>query len=94
MAYTSFTIFLLIGAALGLRFRFLILIPAICLTIICIAGGGIAQADRIGTMILTIVLVSTALQIGYLFGVVTRGAIAWLRVPERKTVAVGRAGLR
>jgi hypothetical protein len=94
MAYTSFTIFLLIGAALGLRFRFLILIPAIYLTIICIAGGGIAHADRIGTVILSIVLVSTALQIGYLFGVVTRGAIASLRVPERKTIAVGRAGLR
>ena len=94
MALTTIGIFFLIGAALSVRFKFLILLPAIGFAMVGTAAVGIAHGDSIGTVMLTIALVATALQIGYLFGVVARGAIASLRVPERKTVAVGRAGLR
>jgi hypothetical protein len=94
MALTIFGITFLIGATLSSRFKVSILFSAFGLAILWIAGAGIAHGDHIGAVILTIVLVSAALQIGYLFGVVTRGAIASLSVPERKAVAAGRSGLR
>ena len=94
MALTTFGIAFLIAATLSLRFKFPILFPAFGVAIICIAGAGIAHGDHVGTMILTIAWVAAALQIGYLFGVVTRVAIASLSMPERKAVAVGRSGLR
>ena len=81
MALTTFGIAFLIAATLSLRFKFPILFPAFGLAIICIVGAGIAHGDHVGTMILTIALVAAALQIGYLFGLVTRAVIASLGVP-------------
>jgi hypothetical protein len=94
MALTTFGIFVLIGATLSLRFKFLILLPAIGLAVIGAAVVAIAHGDRVGTMILTIVLATAMLQIGYFFGVVTRAVIASLGVPERKSVLVEKMGLQ
>jgi hypothetical protein len=75
MALAAFGIVFLIGAALSLRFKFLILFPAIGLVVFGIAAFGVAHGDRIGTVMLTIAWVAAALQIGYLFGGVTRARV-------------------
>jgi hypothetical protein len=90
MTLTTFGIYFLIGAALSLRFKVLILPPAIGLTVVGTAGVGIAHGDRIRTVILTIALLAVAMQIGYLFGLVARAIAASPGVSERKAVMVER----
>lgn len=73
----------LIGAALGLRFKVLILVPAIGAALIGIlASGLISGAHLTDTMILA-VLVSACLQFGYISGNFARYT-PWLsRVMQR-----------
>ena len=93
MAPTTFAILFLIGATLSVRFNVVILFPAIGLAVVGTAVG-IAHGDSVGAVMLTIALIAVALQVGYLFGLVTRAVIASLGVPERKAVMVERLGLR
>jgi hypothetical protein len=94
MALSTFAIVFLIGATLSVRFKVLILFPAIGLAVVSTAAVGIAHGDPFGAVILTIASVAAALQIGYLFGLVTRAVIASLGVPERKPGMVGKLGHR
>jgi hypothetical protein len=94
MALTTFGIVFLIGATLSLRFKFLILLPAIGLAVVGTATAGIAHGESIGAVIVKIALVAAALQMGYLSGLVTRAAIAWFGVPDRKAVVVEKLGHR
>jgi hypothetical protein len=94
MAFTDFGIVFLVGVALGLRFKFMILFPAISFAVIGVVVVGIANGNHIGPVVLTIVLVSVALQIGYFFGLLARGAIASLGTRERNPAVVGKFGLR
>ncbi len=70
----------LIGAVLGMRFKVLILIPAIGLAWIVILAAGIARSDSISAILIATVLASTCLQIGYLCGTVTRYSVALARI--------------
>jgi hypothetical protein len=92
MALTTFGIFCLIGATLSVRFNVLILFLAIGLAVVGAGSVGIAHGDSVGAVILTIAFTAVALQIGYLFGLVTRAVIASLGVPERKAVMVEKLG--
>jgi hypothetical protein len=56
------------------------------------AAVGIANGDRVGAVVLTIALTAAALQIGYVFGLLTRAVIASLGVPERKAGMVQKLG--
>jgi hypothetical protein len=61
---------LLIGAALGLlRFNVFILFPVIGLGLLGTAAVGIAHGDPIGSVVLTMIFIGTALQLGYLAGI-------------------------
>jgi hypothetical protein len=71
----------LIGAALGLRFDILTLVPAIGLALVGIVAAGIGNGDPIGSVVVTMVLVASALQIGYLAGSAMRFVMAPSRVP-------------
>ena len=93
MALTTFGIFCLIGATLSVRFKFLILFPAIGLATVGTAAVGIAHGDSIGTVTLTIAFTAVALQVGYLFGLVTRAVVTSRGVPERKAVMVEKLGI-
>jgi hypothetical protein len=62
----------LTGAALGMRFKILIVIPVIGLALLGTAAVGIANGSPIGSTMLIMVLVATTLQLGYLAGVVSR----------------------
>jgi hypothetical protein len=81
MALTTLGIVFVVGATLGVRFEVPILFPAICLAVVSTAVVGIAHGDSVGAVMLTTALVATAVQIGYLFGVVTREVTASLGVP-------------
>jgi len=69
----------LIGAVLGLRFKVLILIPAIGFTIIAAVATGIAGGNGLLAILLAGVLASTCLQIGYLGGILARYSITLAR---------------
>jgi hypothetical protein len=73
---------ILTGVVLGLRFNVLILVPAIGLALFGTAAVGIAHGDRIGSVVLTTVLVASAVQIGYFATIVTRAAFASVRIPN------------
>ena len=72
----------LIGATVGLRFNFLTLAAVIGLALLGTAAVGIAHGDRIGSVVLTTVLVASAVQIGYFATIVTRAAFASVRIPN------------
>jgi hypothetical protein len=68
MALTIAGIPILIGAALGLRFNILSVILTIGVALLGSAAIGIAFGHGIGSVVVTMVLVASALQIGYLAG--------------------------
>ena len=57
-----------IGAALGLRFRILVLLPVMLLGLFVGTAFGLAQGTTIWSIMLTNVIGATCLQIGYLGG--------------------------
>src|ERR1700691_4121179 len=74
---------LVIGVVLGLRFfNVFVLFPALGLALLGAAAVGIGSGERLGSVILTIVFVGSALQIGYLVGAVTRAVWASHHVPN------------
>jgi hypothetical protein len=88
----------LIGAALGTRFKVLIVIPAIGLALLGTAGVGIVHGDPIGSVGLTMVLIATTLQLGYLAGVVLRAVLVSVgmsnapgTVPHKPANSIGAA---
>jgi hypothetical protein len=64
-----------------LRFNVLILVPAIGLALIGATPVGIAHGDRIGSVMLTL-LVASAVQIGYFATIVSRAVLASIRLPN------------
>jgi hypothetical protein len=56
------------GAVLGLRYKVLILAPAITFALVFVAGVGLAREAGIWWIALDMVVVTTALQLGYLGG--------------------------
>jgi len=79
MTFELAIISVLAGITLGLRYRVLILVPAVMIAMIFAVIVGIAQADRFWSIILAMVIFGTAVQIGYLAGTVLRVAIESIR---------------
>jgi hypothetical protein len=63
---------LIVGAALGQRLTFLVLIPAIGCALAVVAGFGVAVRLDLWSTILAMILTATGLQIGYLAGATIR----------------------
>ena len=70
MALALAIISVFVGIALGLRFKVLVLVPAIASAIIFIVIAGLARGDGFGSIVLATVIVGVALQLGYLIGIV------------------------
>jgi len=75
------TIGVLAGIILGLRFNVLILVPALTVASLIAAVAGIANGDSFWLIVVAIVLLGTAIQIGYLFGIVLRPMLASICAP-------------
>ena len=71
---------MLIGAMLGLRFKVLILVPAIVIGSAATLGIGMAHSNSLWSILLAMALAITALQMGYLGGAAIRFVSAGERV--------------
>jgi hypothetical protein len=69
-----------IGIVLGLRFNVFVLFPAFGLALLSTAAVGIGRGERLGSVVLTVVFVGSALQIGYQVGFLARAVWASHRV--------------
>jgi hypothetical protein len=58
-----------VSIALGLRFNVLVLVPAIALAVIFALTVGIARSEGFGSIVLAVVIVGTAIQLGYFVGI-------------------------
>ena len=74
MAFELAIVGVLVGIALGLRFKVLILVPAVALATAFAMIVGIARTDHIGSIVLVMVIAGTAVQFGYLAGIAIRAA--------------------
>jgi hypothetical protein len=75
----------LAGAVLGLRYKVLILVPAIWLGVVLVVAVGIGHGDGAGSIALACAALATALQLGYLAGTFTRFTIAGARAARHRS---------
>jgi len=75
MALALTIISVLAGIALGLRYKVLILVPAVAVAMLFAIIIGVAHAYRFWSIVPAMVIVGTAVQFGYLAGIVMRAAI-------------------
>jgi hypothetical protein len=59
---------LLLGIVLGMRYRALVLVPTLGLTLTTVIAVGIAGGNAPGAIAAAVALVSCGLQFGYVFG--------------------------
>jgi hypothetical protein len=71
----------LLGAVLGQRFKVLILGPSIAFGAVVAIAVGVGRAEDVWGIVLTVILVSTSLEIGYLSGTIINS----LMIAERAT---------
>ena len=75
-------IHVLAGAALGLRFKVMILVPALTLTMLFAAIVGVTRGDQFWSIAVAMILLGTAIQVGYLAGILIRAKIASVRAQQ------------
>lgn len=74
----------LCGAVLAFRFRVVVLYPIIAFGAIFTLALGLTAGRSFASLMLGIVAVSVALQVGYLFGGVVRGTLVAARLAARR----------
>jgi len=92
MVWITATWFLL-GCGLGLRFKVLILGPAVTSAMLGAAVVGIARGDEYWSVVVAMILSGTAVQIGYLAGAIARDRIASVRARRREAVTKDKLGV-
>jgi hypothetical protein len=70
---------LLVGAALGVRFKVLILIPAVAFAFIATVVAGVARGDSASAILIAAVLAGSSVQIGYICGIFGRYGLTMAR---------------
>src|SRR5258707_14834069 len=101
----TMTLCFLAGIALGLRYKVLILVPAVTLAMIFATIIGVARADHFWSIVLAMVVLGTAVQFGYLAGIAIRAAVgsviplphaqvAQRRAPQEARGAISQAPTR
>jgi hypothetical protein len=85
---------LMTGVLLGMRFKFLVLIPATVFAIAAILAVGVAHADDTGSMVVAMLIAAICLQAGYLGGLFSRYATVVMRAARiRKTLPQSRRAI-
>jgi hypothetical protein len=75
MALELALISVMAGIVLGLRYKVLILVPAIILAMGFAMIVGVARADRFGSVVLSMAVLAAAVQFGYLIGIAIRAVV-------------------
>jgi hypothetical protein len=83
------------GAVLGLRFKVLILVPAVMFAVMFAAVVGIARTDSVLSVVLLMAAVGTAVQLGYLAGIAVRAVIerAYALLVRNRNLGLSAFGL-
>jgi hypothetical protein len=81
----------LIGAVLGMRFRVLVLVPAIGFASIVVLAACFVGGESLSVTMATTILTASGLQIGYLGGVATRYTTALARTSRLRQGALENA---
>jgi hypothetical protein len=71
---------LLTGILLGMRFKVLVLVPALALAIGAVLAGGVAHQEDAGAIALAMLIAAVGLQLGYLGGLSVNHALTVMRV--------------
>jgi hypothetical protein len=66
---------ILAGITLGMRYKVVILVPLVTLAIIFAMIVGIARGDHFGSIVLAMVMLGGAVQVGYLAGTAIRATV-------------------
>ena len=74
---------MLFGVALGLRFKVLVLFPAILMSLVLNAGIAAAQGNDLWATLLAIALSAIGIQVGFLGGISARYFLMARRPPHR-----------
>jgi hypothetical protein len=67
------------GAVLGLRYKVMVLVPAVMFSMLFAVIVGVARGDGFGTVVLMTVALPAAVQVGYLAGVAMRAVAESVR---------------
>ena len=96
MMTTLATTAILIGAVLGLRFKVLVLVPAIVFGATAVLGLGMAHNNSVWSILVAMGSAITALQAGYLAGAGIHFVIAGMRIRKGLpgTIAVAQRPAR
>ena len=88
------TITLATGVLLGMRFKFLILVPASVFIVVAILTIGIAHADDAGSIAVAILIAVICLQAGYLGGLFAHYGVVVMRAARiRKTLPQAKSAV-
>jgi hypothetical protein len=82
---------ILVGALLlGLRFTVFVLVPVICIALATTAVGGVVRGDDLWQLAISMIMIATAVQVGYILGVIIRFVTGWARSTYHSTVSLPR----
>lgn len=84
MAFELAIIGIVVGIVLGLRYKVLILVPAVLFVIVLAIVIGVARADSAWSIVLMTIVAATAVQLGYLAGIVIHAIIAVIFPPRKE----------
>jgi len=74
------------GIALGLRFKVVVLVPAVIFVVLFGVIIGVARAEPFWPIVLAVVILGTALQFGYLAGTAMRAVIISICAPRNSEI--------
>src|SRR5262249_25644006 len=72
------------GALLGLRFKVFVLVPVTGIALGAVALGGLARAESSGRTLITMIVIATVLQLGYVLGSFIERAKERSRIEHRR----------
>jgi hypothetical protein len=82
----------LVGALLGLRFRVMIIVPAIFIAAAIVTASGTARGDGAAAIAVAVIVVAASLQVGYFAGAVLRAIVGAIGTSnEDRAVLASRA---
>jgi hypothetical protein len=85
---------LLTGAVLGMRFKVLILVPAIGSALVIIVVGDLAGGSGLFHTLILAMLAATGLQMGYLCGALTRQTVLLARAESSRKFPLRSGAVR
>jgi hypothetical protein len=78
----------LVGAVLGLRFKVFVLAPVICIALVIVAVDGVARGDELWRLAVSMIVIATAVQLGYILGIVIQFVMDLARSTHHSTVSL------